>query len=228
MDSTHYTEKGKFSLIDEQAIKTSLKNSAQINPIISIIEHNLGVTSLSYNENTQELLSGAFDGIICSYDVNSLKCNRKYREHKAGIWTIAHSQISNNYASGGSDNDIYLWDSKSKSNTSKLKFHEDPTYCLKFSDFNQDKLLSCSKGKIVLWDLKNVSQPLKIISNKEDKFVYSTNFISHDKYIVYGLIDGGITIIDAATAEEVTTCNFNFSKYKSEVNIDEFNSVSSI
>lgn len=225
MEATNDIE--KHSVIDEQVTKLKLEHAKKINPIKTLNNHLFGVSCLSYKKDNKSLLSGSFDNTINSYDINTLEMTRKYEGHKEGVWTLSQNRFNNVFASAGTDTDVYLWDSNSKSKISELKFHTQTVYGLKFSDHNKDSLLSCEKGQIALWDLKNTSKPIKTISNKDNKFVYATNFIQNDKYIVYGLIDGGLTVVRLDDLKEISTCNFSFSGYKSEVNIDPDNSVSS-
>ncbi len=216
-----------ISILDNQHIKSLLSESSKIPPFKSLTEHSYGVSSLSYKQNTKCLLSGSFDSSINQYDINSMSLLKKYKEHTDGVWSINQSESSNIFVSSGSDTNILLWDINTGKAINKLSFHDQTVYDVKFSKSN-NYLISCSKGKIALWNMKNLSKPMNVIENKEHKFVYSSNILCNDKYILYGLKDGGLVAVDIATSKEVADIQLDFNKFKSEVNLDSENSVSTI
>ena len=213
------------SIIDNQNIKTILTESVKVKPIKSLTEHLHGVSCLSYKQSNKTLLSGSFDCMINQYDVNNLSLTNKFFGHLDGVWTIAQNTTNDTFASSGTETKIFLWDVKSKLNTSKISYHDQTVYNLKYSS-DSNYLLSCSKGKIIVWDLKNTSKPYKEIFNKENKFVYASNFLLNNDYIVYAVIDGGLSVVNIHDLNDVTTTNIEFNKFKSDINLDTDDSVS--
>lgn len=221
------------SVLDKSHIISLLQDCKKIRPYKLLTDNSNCVSCISAKYNYQEnkcsnLLTGSFDSTINYYDISKMNVSSSFKHHNNGVWTINCSYFNNNFASGGSDKEIYLWDLKSAKPFETLKHHNNTIYNLKYSKVNSNFLLSCSRGIIALWDLRYTNQPLVDLNNREDNFVYSSNLIINDKYIVYGLIDGSINIARANDGKEVCSYKYEFGPYKSYLNIDVNNSVSII
>ena len=120
--------------------------------------------------------------------------------HEKGVWTIDCNPEVAMMATGGSDHKMFIYDSKTYKIINEIKIHNEALYDIKFSK-NGKYMSSCSKGVIYIWDVKDFSKPLKTIEDEHGEFIYSTNFLDNDRYLVSGFIDGYLLIVDLTTME---------------------------
>jgi WD40 repeat protein len=214
-----------LTISQKQNIKQILNTSTKISPFASLLEHQSGVSTVSFKNSSSTLLSGSFDTKINHIDVEKQKVISKFDFHKDGVWTISQPENENCFYSSGTEKVVYKYDLKSNKVVGSIEYHDQTVYDLKVSCSNK-YLLSCSKGKICVWDVKNLNKPIVNISNNENKFVYSGNFLSDENYVIYGLIDGGLKVFDIKNSCDVCEYNIEFYDFKSDVNFDNENSVS--
>lgn len=219
-------EEGFFYEI-EQA-KAKMSESKRLSPFKTLTSHLYGVSCLSFNQNTKELVSGSFDNNLNVYDTEKFEVKTTLKGHTDGIWTCNYSTHENILASSGSDKNVIIWDINSGKSSSLLKFHDQTVYDVKFALQNKNMLMSCSKGRIAIWDLKKTDKPINEVKNVDDAFVYSCNFLCNDSMIVYGYIDSNIVLYDLSTNKIKFEISVKYSDIKSESNQDAYNSVSKI
>jgi WD40 repeat protein len=209
-----------------QQSKAKMSEAKRLSPFKTLTSHLYGVSCLSYNNSTKELVSGSFDNTLNIYDINKFDIKSSLKGHTDGIWTCNYNEQNSILASGGSDKNIIFWDVNSGKSNSVLKYHDQTIYDIKFGQENSNLLLSCSKGKIALWDIKKTDKPINEIKNVNDAFVYSCNFLCHDSMIVFGYIDSNIVIYDLTSNKIKYEISVKYTDIKSEENQDSSNSVS--
>lgn len=118
------------------------------------------VKKLSFSKGTNRLLSGAYDGKIALWDMNTLSPILQIHTAllSASVPSSIYSLASSNghiFCSGGPDSIVNVYDSRMSGNTSAVKRllgHQDNVRCLLMNDLQI--LSGSSDSSIKLWDLR--------------------------------------------------------------------------
>ena len=182
--------------MDKGDLPYLISNSKQISWTNQIITHYDGISDISINPLSREQIAAtSFDSTISIYNVESRKEISVLKGHKNGVWTCDYHPTEKKLLSGGSDKKIFLWDTSSNKPIKSIEYQKSFIFDVKFSE-NGKFFGACSKDMITIWDTANLSKPYSVINPKKESngFIYCLNFISDDKKVISGFIDGTIII----------------------------------
>ena len=146
----------------------------KIKPERKLIGHNKEGYGLSWSIIKEGyLLSGAYDKLVCLYDINSISDEPilKYNDHTDLCEDVSfHKKSDYIFASCGDDNKIYLYDYREKKSIMNVTAHESEVNSIDFNPLNEFLLISASSDKTcALWDIRNINLKLHSFIHHNEK-----------------------------------------------------------
>ncbi|MCH2228072.1 MAG: WD40 repeat domain-containing protein [Crocosphaera sp.] len=115
------------------------------------VQHLDWVTSLAITPDNKTLASGAKDGVISLWDLNTGTCIKKVNAHSTAILSLAFIREGQILASASFDNTIKLHDWDKNNCIQTLEKHSVYTQSLIFSKKNETLFSSNKNGEIKAW-----------------------------------------------------------------------------
>ncbi len=144
----------------------------------------------------QNLFIGKTGDKARKWDVKNASIEMEYNGHEKGI--ICFERINDKIiATGAGDGKIMLWDESSGRIEKVIDAHREPIFDLALS--NDGKLLASSSwdGVINFWDTESWEKYQYIYN--EGASAYSIEFASNDAYLVTGLLDKTLKLLEVET-----------------------------
>ncbi|CAO3610211.1 unnamed protein product [Cunninghamella echinulata] len=171
--------------------------------------HSQGVTTISINRNTTQILSGSYDQLIKIHEIQSGKLLKEFKGHSAFVNNVVYINNDNHIISGSSDGIVKVWDVE----TSHCLYSINPTInnssiqlILPLPSLNNIGTFAiCSKSKQLSIYTEH-GDLVKAIPSKNDQ--NTSDFISasasYQGDCVYGLTENGtIYGYNIETGEEI-------------------------
>jgi len=133
----------------------------------TLSEHHSSVLTIAFSPCSKLLASGAEDGSIRLWNLETFKCINVLAHHKKAVNSLRFSPNGNFLASASWDNTIKLWDLQTFDEIATLTGHQDSVEII---DISMDSLLLASGSNdqtIRLWDIRN-NQALHTFENFSD------------------------------------------------------------
>ena len=172
---------GEVHIFDKTKHPSKPNKNNEVNPQIKCSGHDKEGYGLVWNTFKEgELLSGAYDGLVCLWDTNAaiqdqkLKPLNVYTGHSDNVEDVAyHCHHSYLFGSCGDDKTVQIWDTR-KSNVNKavhvINAHKAEVNCLAFNPYNEHLFVSGSADKTVaLWDLRNLKKKFHSFEAHDDQ-----------------------------------------------------------
>ncbi len=177
----------------------------QTTPAQVVLEHGSGVTSVVLSRDSTTLASGAVDGTVKLWDVNTHKNIAILEEHTGDISSVSFSPNGMLLASGSVDGTVKLWDVNTHKNIATLKGHADPVISVVFSPDGTILASGASDGTIKLWDVE--TQKNITTFGEEDERGWSTpvSFSPDGTILASGARNGIIQLWDVETQKNIAT-----------------------
>ena len=176
---------------------------AEISPhhIVSLDEHTVGVSSVSFSPDGRTLASGSWDGMVKLWDVATRQNIATLDEHTGVVNSVSFS-MDGTLASGSHDNTVKLWDVATRQNIATLDEHTGAVLSVSFST-NGEILASGSwDGTVKLWD---VATRQNIATLDEHTGAVSSVLFSMDGTLASGSWDRTVKLWDVATRQNIAT-----------------------
>ena len=176
---------------------------AEISPhhIVSLDEHTVGVSSVSFSPDGRTLASGSWDGMVKLWDVATRQSITTLDEHTGVVNSVSFS-MDGTLASGSHDNTVKLWDVATRQNIATLDEHTGAVLSVSFST-NGEILASGSwDGTVKLWD---VATRQNIATLDEHTGAVSSVSFSMDGTLASGSWDRTVKLWDVATRQNIAT-----------------------
>jgi ankyrin repeat protein/uncharacterized caspase-like protein len=162
------------------------KQNVPLKPKLVLPGKSSKITKLSFSPEREYILSGAEDGKIKLWDINSGKKIRTFKGHSGAITSILFSSDGNYIFSSSKDNTIKLWDVFTGNEIKTFDAHENEVTSLDISPDGQ-KLISASKDQTVkIWNIKS-GKELKAYNFSSE--VLTVTYSPKGKYYAAGLYD---------------------------------------
>ena len=127
------------------------------------------------------LLSAAYDGHVCMWDVEMKTEDKRissplaqFSGHKSTVEDVSCNNFQpHTLASVGDDKKLMIWDDKqSEKPVQTVEAHQDQVNAVSFSPMKEELLLTASADKTVaLWDLRNLSRSIYSFQHHQDSVV---------------------------------------------------------
>ncbi|KAL6764567.1 centriole proteome protein [Haematococcus lacustris] len=115
--------------------------------------HKDAVTSVCFNNNMKQLISGSLDGCVMIWNFKPQLRAYRFAGHKAAVYSVAFSPAHSLIASASKDRTIRLWQPSVEGKSTVLKAHTGTVRCVDFSNDGR-MLLSASDDKTIkVWAL---------------------------------------------------------------------------
>ncbi|GAM21019.1 hypothetical protein SAMD00019534_041940 [Acytostelium subglobosum LB1] len=126
--------------------------SSEMVTLGNLAGHTERITSLVVtNDGTRQLFSGAADGTMKIWNLDTLQCLDTIKAHRKAITAICYNQ--DNIFTSSLDQTIRVWDRKTNDNKAKLEEHTGEVNYICISN-ERNQLYSCSFDKSIrIWDL---------------------------------------------------------------------------
>jgi len=173
------------------------------NLIRSFTGHKESITSLGFNSNGSQFLSGSSDNTIRLWDLSSGNLIKIFSGHTGSINSVAFTNDNTQFISGSLDNTIILWDISSGRIIRTFTGHTDGIKSVAISSNNRQIISGSGDKTIKLWDLTTGRLIRTFIGHFEN--VSSVCFSPDDKYIASSSWDGTIKLWEVSTGNLVRT-----------------------
>lgn len=95
--------------------------------------HRDGVTSVAFNPNMKQLVSGGLDATVMVWNFKTQMRAFRFVGHSAAVMSVAVSPAGNLIASGSKDRTVRLWIPTVKGESTSIKAHMGPVRSVAFS-----------------------------------------------------------------------------------------------
>ncbi|KAI9323729.1 WD40-repeat-containing domain protein [Dichotomocladium elegans] len=209
---------GNVYIFDRTTHESFPKENEPFNPALRLQGHNAEGYALEWNPHgtqSSHLLSGAFDGLICQWDIaQASKQNREldpvrvYAGHSAGVegiaWNSKHDSI---FASAGDDRQLMIWDTREASSEKPIHnvwAHSAEVNCVSFCSGSEWVLATGSSDKTVaLWDMRNLKAKIHVMEHHKEEVYHVSWSPHHETVLASAGSDGKVLVWDLARLGDV-------------------------
>ena len=181
------------------------------------LEHESGVTSVALSRDGTTLASGAVDGTVKLWDVETHKNIATLKGHADQVKSVAFSSDGTILASGALDGTVKLWDVETYKNIATLKGHAVPENIAILGGhavpvasvaFSPDDTILASgalDGTVKLWDVETYKN-IATLGEGEYRRGWWTpvSFSPDDTILAFGARNGIIQLWDVETQKNIT------------------------
>ena len=169
--------------------------------------------SVAFSRDGTVLASGATDGIIRLWDVETQTSIATLSGHRLSVSSVAFSHDGTVLASGAGDETVKLWDVETQTLIATLSGHTRRVTCVAFS---RDGILASGSigGTIKLWDV--ATRDLIATLEGHTSWIRSVSFSPDGKTLASGSSDGTVKLWDVET-ENVSFSLFEHTSWVSSV-----------
>ena len=182
----------------------SLWNVAAEHSNIATFEHTAGVRSVSFSSDGTLLASGASNGTIFVWDVDTGE-KVETLAGQGGIISLSFSPDSTllAWSSFGSSSRVFVWDVETGERVQTLVGHTDGVHSLSFSPDGSLLAVGTRDGRVFLWDVA-VGERVETLIGHTD-WVESVAFAPDGSLLASASSDGTVKLWDVETGEIVKT-----------------------
>ncbi|MDB6126013.1 MAG: repeat protein [Pedosphaera sp.] len=201
--------------------KIKLWNVETDKEIKTLSGHNGAVFSLAFRPDGKILASASADRTVKLWDVASGERRDTLSQPTKEVYAVAFSPDGQRLVAGGVDNRIRIWQiSESAAETTNplldSKFaHEGSILNLVFSLDGKTLVSSAEDRTVKLWDAEKVKE--RALIEAQPDWVRAMTFISNDKTVVVGRMDGSLGFYDASNGKPLPTLTSEFTRPASPV-----------
>lgn len=164
--------------------------------------HSDSVCSVALTPDGKQLASGAADGKIKFWDVESGRCLRTLDGHEEWVQAVALSSDGRSLASGGRDNLVKLWDVESGKQRRAFAGHEGLVKSVAYSPDGR-LLASCGRDKVIrLWEVAS-GKSLKTLGTDDFFTSSAVEFTPDSQRVLFG--GDSLQLWDIASGELLRT-----------------------
>jgi F-box and WD-40 domain protein CDC4 len=208
--------------IDVLKYETMLKanwQSANCSSKVTIPALGVGViTCLQLDEEEGWLISGADNGNVGIWDINSGKCTALPPGHQGGVWTLKATK-DGILVTGSTDRTLMVWDMKSGNRLAELIGHSSTVRCVEI--VGKKFIVSGSRdGTLRVWDRLDGFSCLHVLTGHGGSVRCIVPFKDH--YVISGSYDHTLKVWDLNTGRCVSTCTGHDGKIYSLAATDEY------
>ncbi|PJF19497.1 hypothetical protein PSACC_00686 [Paramicrosporidium saccamoebae] len=175
------------------------------------------ITCLQLDEEQGWLISGADNGNIGIWNVNSGECSALPAGHQGGVWTLKATK-DGILVTGSTDRTLIVWDMKSGARIADLIGHSSTVRCVEIIG---NYIVSGSRdGTLRVWCRRSGFTCLHILTGHTGSVRCIVPF--GERYIVSGSYDHTLRVWDLNTGRCVATCAGHDGKVYSLAASDEY------
>jgi centriolar protein POC1 len=115
--------------------------------------HKDGVTSVAFNPNMKQLVSGGLDGVVMVWNFKMQMRAFRFVGHTGPVMSVAVSPTGNLVASGSKDRSIRLWVPNVKGESTSIRAHTGPVRSVAFSSDGQQLVTSSDDKSVKIWSI---------------------------------------------------------------------------
>ena len=171
--------------------------------IRSFVGHNESVTSLGFNSDGSQLLSGSSDNTIKLWDTSTGNLVRTFTGHTGSINSVVFTNDNRQFISGSLDNTIKLWDISTGRVIRTYSGHSDGIKSVAISNNGRQIISGAGDKTIKLWDLSNGRLIRTFYGHDEN--VSSVIFSPDDTQIVSSSWDSTVKLWDVSSGNLIRT-----------------------
>jgi len=169
---------------------------------IATFEHTAGVRSVSFSPDGTLLASGASNGTIFVWDVETGE-KVETLAGQGGIISVSFSPDGSLLAAGSFDSRVFVWDVETGENVETLAGHTDGARSLSFSPDGSLLAVGTGDGRVFLWDVA-VGERVETLIGHTDG-VESMAFAPDGSLIASASYDGTVKLWDVVTGGRIET-----------------------
>ncbi|KAK9822111.1 hypothetical protein WJX74_008361 [Apatococcus lobatus] len=159
--------------------------------------HRKAVTSVCFNSNMTQVISGSLDGCVMVWHFKPQMRAFRFAGHRDAVYSVAYDKINGLIASGSKDKTIRLWHPTVEGRSTTLKAHTAAVRCVSFSQDGR-MLISASDDKsLKVWSLP--AQRFLFSLTGHSNWVRTCHFSPDGRLVVSGSDDRTVRIWDVAT-----------------------------
>jgi katanin p80 WD40 repeat-containing subunit B1 len=111
------------------------------------------IESLIFDDQEQNVVSGAMNGSIKVFDLNVGRLARSLRGHQVNTCSLHYHPYGEFIVSGSGDTTMKVWDVRQKNCIQTYSGHQKELTCVRFSPDGRWVASSAKDGQLLLWDL---------------------------------------------------------------------------
>lgn len=115
--------------------------------------HKDGVTSVAFNPNMKQLVSGGLDGVVMVWNFKMQMRAFRFVGHTAAVLSVAVSPTGHLVASGSKDRSIRLWVPNVKGESTSIRAHTGPVRSVAFSSDGEQLITSSDDKSVKVWSV---------------------------------------------------------------------------
>jgi len=163
----------------------------------------IGVNSVVFNPDGKTIVSGAFDGTVKLWDVNTGREIRTFRGHSEGVNSVAFSPDGKTIVSGSTDETVKLWNVATGREIRTFRGHSGGVNSVAFTPDGKTIVSGAYDSTVKLWDV-NTGREIRTFRGHSEG-VNSVAFSPDGKTIVSGSTDETVKLWNVATGKEIRT-----------------------
>ncbi|MDX1350579.1 MAG: WD40 repeat domain-containing protein, partial [Putridiphycobacter sp.] len=194
-----YSKDGKWLAIAGGDRKIRVYDTETYQLKHTLIGHKALIFDLQFSDNSNELVSGGWDGLIFTWDIAKEQWTQYIDFEKDSPYIVRYSPKNLYIVSGDLNKNIVFWENDTKEKFRTLIGHTGPISSIIFSSDGTQLLTASWDGKIKLWHTLTGMQLAKF--NEKGAPIYSAIFSRDQKQIISGDGDRKIKFWDIATGD---------------------------
>jgi hypothetical protein len=196
---------GKLLATGSYDQKIKLWNVASGSELRTLSGHNGAVFDISFRPDGRILASASADRTVKLWDVASGERRDTLSQAVKEVYSVVFSSDGTHLFAAGADNRIRVWqisDTAAETTNPILESrfaHDGAILKLTLSRNGQSLLSSASDGTVKLWDTATVAE--RLLLEPQPDWGSALTFISDDKEVVVGRLDGSLQFYDATSGK---------------------------
>ena len=182
----------------------ALWDVATVSSDIATLEHTTGVSSVSFSPDGTLLASGASNGTISVWDVETGEKVETLAGH-GGIISLSFSPDGTllAWSSFGSSSRVFLWDVETRERVEVLAGHTATVHSIAFSPDGTLLAAGTGDGRVFLWDVAAGERVKSLVGHTDG--VESLSFAPDGSRLASASSDGAVKVWDIAAGGRVKT-----------------------
>jgi WD40 repeat protein len=163
--------------------------------------HEGGVLGVAFDPQGRYALSGAKDGDLILWDLESGEPIRHLKGHSGWVWGMAFGPEGETALSGSEDGSLILWDIETGEEKRRFEGHDSAVLSVALSPDGRAALSGAKDGDLILWNLES-GAPIGRFEGHND-WVWSVAFGPDGRTALSGSEDGSLILWDVTNGEEI-------------------------